>query len=32
MLLELSSQQKHLVLGFFLGLAVHEPVTVVVGL
>ena len=32
MLLELSAEQKHLVLGFFLGLAVHEPVTLVVGL
>jgi len=32
MLLDLSSQQKHFVLGLFLGLAIHEPVTVVVGL
>lgn len=32
MLLEFSSEHKHLVLGFFLGLAVHEPVTLVVGL
>ena len=32
MSLSLTAEQKHLVLGFFLGLAVHEPVTVVVGL
>jgi len=32
MLLNLTSEQKHFVLGFFLGLATHDPVTVVVGL
>jgi len=32
MLLDLTSEQKHFVLGLFLGLAIHEPVTLVVGL
>jgi len=29
---DLSVEQKHFVLGLFLGLAIHEPVTLVVGL
>jgi len=32
MLLDLTSEQKHLLLGLFLGLAAHEPVTLVVGI
>ncbi len=30
--MSLTSEQKHFVLGLFLGLACHEPVTLVVGL
>lgn len=32
MSLEFSVEQKHFLLGLFLGLAIHEPVTFVVGL
>ena len=32
MSLEFSVEQKHFFLGLFLGLAIHEPVTLVVGL
>ena len=32
MLLELTSDQKWLLIGLLIGLALHEPVTLVVGL
>ena len=32
MSLSLTAEHKHFVLGLVLGLAIHEPVTVVVGL
>ena len=30
--MNLSPEQKHFILGLFLGLATHDPVTLVVGL
>jgi len=30
--MSLTAEQKHFVLGLFLGIAIHEPVTLVVGL